>query len=176
MRVSANHLLKMNDARRYRSFWFSKFFKSFNDLYYEVRVEFESCMSRVESESKCVGLESESNKIGTRVRLMSESKDSSPHLWMLEYNLMMYLICIKNIEFINLRMITRAGTIQGNCKNRLFNQFNMMAVLWVHIPNVIECLQKRKQIHFWHLRLRFFFSLNDFILYWSWHYGALSAA
>ena len=24
--------------------------------------------------------------------------------------------------------------------------------------------------------LRFFFSLNDFILYWSWHYGALSAA
>ena len=37
--------------------------------------------SRVETESKCVGLESESNKIGTRVRLEPESKDSSPHLW-----------------------------------------------------------------------------------------------
>ena len=33
----------------------------------EVRVDFESCMSRVEFESECVGLESESNKIGTRV-------------------------------------------------------------------------------------------------------------
>ena len=75
----------MNDARRYISFRFLKFFKHFNDLYYEVRVESESCMSRAESESKCVGLESESNKIGTRVRLESESKDSSPHLWLLCY-------------------------------------------------------------------------------------------
>ena len=37
-------------------------------------------MSRGESESECVyrtvGLESESNKIGTRARLESESKDS----------------------------------------------------------------------------------------------------
>ena len=41
--------------------------------------ESESCMSRVKSKSKGVGLESESNKIGTRVR--PESKDLSPHLW-----------------------------------------------------------------------------------------------
>ena len=46
-----------------------------------VRVESESAC--LESESRCEGLESESesSKIGTRVRLESESKDSSPHLW-----------------------------------------------------------------------------------------------
>ena len=38
-----------------------------------------ACMSRVESESYWAGLESESNKIGTRVRLQSESKDSCPN-------------------------------------------------------------------------------------------------
>ena len=47
-----------------------------------VRVESESACLESESESRCEGLESESesSKIGTRVRLESESKDSSPHL------------------------------------------------------------------------------------------------
>ena len=33
------------------------------------------------SPSPSLGLESESNKIGTRVQLESESKDLRPHLW-----------------------------------------------------------------------------------------------
>ena len=37
-------------------------------------------MSQVKSESRCVGLESESIKIGTQVQLESKSEDSSPHL------------------------------------------------------------------------------------------------
>ena len=37
-------------------------------------------VSSLSPESRCGGLESESSKIGSRVRLQSESKDSSPHL------------------------------------------------------------------------------------------------
>ena len=50
-----------------------------------VRVRVESESACLESESRCEGPESESSKIGTRVRLESESKDSSPHLCLLIY-------------------------------------------------------------------------------------------
>ena len=68
-----------------------------------VRVESESACLESESESRCEGLESESesSKIGTRVRLESESKDSSPHLW----KIVERLVCQQLVSYLEVNQL-----------------------------------------------------------------------